>query len=60
MFRIACGGFLEVSDGVIGGGFREEGEEGGGGAEGMLVHEELEEPSQGAMKLFRRAVEMGG
>lgn len=52
--RIACGGFGKISDDMIGGGGR------GEGGEGMLIKEdsELEEPSQGAMKLFWRAVEM--
>lgn len=60
VFLMVCGGFEEVSDDVIGGGGREEGGEGRGGAGGMLVQEELEETSQGVMKLLWRAVEIGG
>lgn len=63
---IACGGFVKVSDDMMGGGGRGEGGEGRGGGRGggggMLVKEdsELEEPSHGAMKLFWKAVEMRG
>lgn len=57
---IGCGGVGNVSDDAISGGGRVEGGDGIEGTKGMLANEELEEPSQGVMKLFWKVVEMGG